>query len=93
MTEKQERDFCVFMYNLHPRIKAERVMNCLSPRIGTLFFIAMLQTMHSCPKLLLSAQDVYVQTALCLNCILWVRILVVQLAWPQTHLYIVGEFI
>lgn len=49
-------------------------------------------TMHSCKSILFSAQTVYVQTALCSNCIVWIKkedILVVRLAWQQTHVYIV----
>lgn len=58
--EKQERDLSVFMYNLHHspslKIKAECIMNGLSCQIGTLFFIAMLQTMHSCEIIILSTR-------------------------------------
>lgn len=58
--EKQERDLSVFMYNLHHspslKIKAECIMYGLSCQIGTLFFIAMLQTMHSCEIIILSTR-------------------------------------
>lgn len=82
MTKKRERLFFIYVQVHHPlQIKAECVMYRLF--LSNRYFVFDSNVTNTKPcivaKLLFSAQKVYVQTALGFNCILWVRILVVQL--------------
>lgn len=92
----RERLICIYVqFTAFPFLKNQGRGHHVWPFLSNRYFVFHSNVAKPCivAKLLFSAQDVYVQTALCFNCILWVRILVVQLAWPQTHVYIVGEFI